>query len=61
MMVVYTFECEWDIGCNENIYASKQRLKLDVAEALHACGIEESLEECEDAGYLTIESVEVID
>ena len=60
-MEVFTFECEWDIGINENIYSSEELLRRDVAEALASCGMLETVEECKDEGYLTIELQEVID
>lgn len=59
-MEVFTFECEWDIGINENIYATEEVLRRDVAQALKACGIDESLEECEEEGYISIDSNSVV-
>lgn len=59
-MDVVTFECEWDIGINDDIFANEDLARKAVAAALVACGIEETLEECEDENLVTFEHRTII-
>lgn len=60
-MKVWTFECEWDIGCNTDIYASKHLAMEHVYQALKECGIEESMEELLDEGLLSFDYQHVVE
>ncbi len=59
-MNVWRFNCEWDIGCNDGLWATEQLLLRDVAECLESCGIEEPIDELVSAGLLHVESESVI-
>lgn len=60
-MKVWKFWCEWDIGYNDSVFSSENLCRKYVRQALKDCGIEESMEECEGAGYLGFGTVNVID
>lgn len=59
-MMVYKFWCEWDIGINEYLWRDYYQMEEDVAKALSDCGIDDTIEELEDAGLLGFDSVKVI-
>ncbi len=55
-MKVWRMKAEWDIGCNEGLWASRELMERDVKSALEACCIEEPLEELLDCGLVSFES-----
>jgi hypothetical protein len=58
-MNVTRVNCEWDIGLNGALWEQESEARVDVAQALIDCGIEEPLEELEDEGLVTFESEKV--
>lgn len=50
---------EWDLGIGDVVFGSKEEARTDAAEALTNCGIEESLQECEDDGLVRYEQLKV--
>lgn len=49
-------KAEWDIGCNEGLWASRELMERDVKSALENCCIEEPLEELLGCGLVSFES-----
>lgn len=59
-MKVMTILCEWDIGINDNVYATEELAREAAKAALLDCGIEETMDELEDDGLISFESNHVI-
>lgn len=58
-MHVTTFWCEWDIGCNDDIFSDEDVARAVVEQALIDMDLTETMEELEDQGLLGFDSVEV--
>lgn len=58
-MEVTTFWCEWDIGCNNDVFIDETVARVAVEAALADMDIDAPLEELEDQGLLGFESKEV--
>ena len=59
-MEVITILCEWDIGINDNVYATEELAREAAKTALLDCDIEETMDELEDDGLISFESNRVI-
>lgn len=65
-MKVFKIWCEWDIGINDDIFASYEIAVSNVEKALSACNFDDedgdySVETLVDEGLLGIEECEVVD
>lgn len=56
---MYTVWCEWDIGIEGKVFATKEVAVKHAIINLEACGIEETYDELKDAGLIGLDSVEI--
>lgn len=56
---MYTVWCEWDIGIEGKVFATKEVAVKHAIINLEACGIEESYDELKDDGLIGLDSVEI--
>lgn len=57
-MKYYTFECEWDIGINDNAYSTEEIAKAHIDKAFADCGMDDgyTADDAIDDGMLHFES-----
>jgi hypothetical protein len=58
-MQVTKMWCEWDIGINDDLFASDDLARRVAAEALADSGVEESLDDVLKEGLIGFDTVEV--
>lgn len=56
---MYTVWCEWDIGIEGKVFATKEVAVKHAIINLEACGIEETYYELKDDGLIGLDSVEI--
>lgn len=59
MEEVVTMWCEWDIGCNEDVFDNIGTAHAIAEQALLDCGIDESLDQLLEEGLIGFEHKEV--
>lgn len=56
---MYTVWCEWDIGLESKVFATKEIAIKYANEALKLCDFEEDYDELSGEGLIGLESVEI--
>lgn len=56
---MYTVWCEWDIGIEGKVFATKEVAEKHARDCLESSGIDESWEECRAEGLIGFDSVEI--
>ena len=59
-MKVTRMWCEWDIGCNDDVFEDEDVARKMAEHCLECVGIEETLEELEEEGLIGFEDYEVV-
>ena len=57
---VVTMWCEWEIGCEQSVFADMATAKAVAAKCLEGCCIEESVEELIGAGLIGFETKTIV-
>lgn len=57
----FKFWCEWDIGCNDDIYSSKEVLLKHAQQALKDCEIEDEVQDLIKEGLFGIDHDIMVD
>lgn len=52
--------CEWDIGQDLQVFDTRDAAEIWVKEALSDCGIDDPLEELEDAGLVSYNEITIV-
>lgn len=57
---MYTVWCEWDIGIEGHVFATKEVAIKHAKRVLLACGIEETFDELYEEGLIGLDDAEII-
>lgn len=56
---MYTVWCEWDIGIEGKVFATKEVAIKHANDNLEACGIDEKYDELRSEGLIGLDNVEI--